>query len=468
MFLPMVILLCTQAVHGQQHYTISLADFCTGKYDEFCPAVLQDDIVFCSNRDAGLFVSYRNTRNKSLFNLFRAEQSEKVKKSSPQIFCRNLQTPFNIGPASFHPDGLQVVFSRNMDTERHIRNSINPGNKLGLYFAELKNGEWIETDTFPYNHSEYNITSPCYSPDGLTLYFGSDMPGGYGGTDLYMCRLVDGKWHEPENLGEKINTPGNELYPFVSQRYQLFFASDGHGGMGMKDLYLTVKSESGWSDPVHLDPPLNSSKDDFGLITDNGFTEGYFSSNRDGSDDIFGFTTAVPQLYNCDTLLANQYCFEFWDDRYPERDTLPVHIKWEFSDGAVLVGERVTHCFPGAGSYLVTFSIIDSSADKSVLTQSTMEVELVDHIQPFITSPDTISVESDVFLSGLESILPGYTIDQYIWDFGDGSFGTGQEVNHRFEAAGSYFIKLGLVVFAENSSSREIKCVVKPLTVISE
>ncbi|MCK4748770.1 MAG: PD40 domain-containing protein, partial [Bacteroidales bacterium] len=363
----------------------------------------------------------------------------------PEIFSHNLVTRFNDGPAAFSPDGNMVVYSRNIDANARTRNVIDLNNNLGLFFAELRDGEWINVNAFRHNNTTYTITTPCFSPDGQFLFFGSNMPGGYGGADIYRSKLMEGEWSEPENLGKFLNTPGNEVYPFMSRNNQLFFASDGHEGLGKKDIYLSKYEDSGWSKPVHLEAPINSLEDDFGLFTDEEFSEGYFSSNRGESDDIYRFTTGVPQLFNCDTLLENQYCFEFWDNESPDIDSIPVSYEWEFSDGSRIKGLRVEHCLPGAGKHWAKLHIVDNTTDSTFITQSTMEFELVDHIQPYITSIDTMKVNTAISFSGLNSYLPGYTIEEYVWEFGDGSFLTGPEVDHQYEETGIYYVKLGLM-----------------------
>jgi outer membrane protein OmpA-like peptidoglycan-associated protein len=339
---------------------------------------------------------------------------------------------------------------------------------LGLFFAELHDGEWDSLVGFEYNNIKYSITTPCFSPDGHYLYFASDMPEGYGGTDIYRSTIANGEWSEPVNLGEIINTKGNEIYPFIASNGDLFFASDGHGGLGKKDIYLSRFSDSEWIRPVHLDTPINSKDDDFGLITDKNFSEGFFSSNRGRTDDIYQFSTLVPQLFNCDTLLENQYCYEFWDEMFPGMDSLPVIYEWEFSDGAKIRGLRVEHCFPGDGKYWAKLNIIDNSTSNTFFTQTSMEFELEDHVQPFITSRDAGIVNAEIEFDGLSSNLPGYSIEEYVWDFGDGNFQTGPEIKHQFKKTGVYGVKLGLTGYAEGGDGKETRCVIKPVTIVRD
>ena len=452
----------------QSHYRVTLTGFSSNKYDEFCPVIYNDQIVFTSNQEDELMVTYKNTKNTGLFNIFKVNVDPEYWSSPPEVFNRNLVTPYNDGPASFSPDGDLIVYSRNIDTKAKVKNVFDLDNTLGLFFAELHDGEWDSLVGFEYNNIEYSITTPCFSPDGHDLYFASDMPGGYGGTDIYRSTFANGEWSEPVNLGEIINTKGNEVYPFIASNGDLFFASDGHGGLGKKDIYLSRFSDSEWIMPVHLDTPINSKNDDFGLITNQDFSEGFFSSDRGRTDDIYQFSTLVPQLFNCDTLLENQYCYEFWDEMFPGMDSLPVIYEWEFSDGTKLQGLQVEYCLPGAGKYWAKLNIIDNSTSNTFFTQTSMEFELEDHVQPVITSRDAGIVNSELEFDGLSSNLPGYSIEEYVWDFGDGNFHTGPEIIHQFKKTGVYGVKLGLTGYAEGSDGKETRCVIKPVTIVRD
>jgi len=453
---------------SQDRYEVSITGFSSKKYDEFCPVIYRDQIIFTSNRENELLVSYKSSKNRSLFTIYTVNADPENWNTIPGVFDRNLVTPYHDGPASFSPDGNRVVYSRNIDTKAKVKNVFDLNNTLGLFFAELSDGEWGNVTGFKYNSIEYSITTPCFSPDGQYLYFGSDMPGGFGGTDLYRSVYENGEWSEPVNLGETINTKGNEVSPFIAPNGDLFFASDGHKGLGKKDLFLSRLNDSQWITPVHLDAPINSKGDDFGLITDGEFSAGFFSSNRGRTDDIYQFSTLVPQLFNCDTLVENLYCYEFWDEMYPGMDSLPVDYEWEFSDGTKLRGLQVEHCLSGAGKYWARLNIIDNSTSNTFFTQTSMEFELEDHIQPFITSKEAGIVNAVLAFDGLKSNLPGYTIEEYIWDFDDGAYLTGVETGHQFSKTGVYGVKLGVKGHTEGSDGKETRCVIKPVTIVHD
>jgi len=466
--LSIIVLFIPIGLISQSHYQVDLAEFSSKKYAEFCPVIFNNQIIFTSNQETELLINNGNKSNTGAFNIYKIDIDPENWDAQPEVFSQSLLTPFNDGPVSFNPDGKLIVYSRNVDTKTTNKNIFDLKNTLGLYFAELDEGEWINPVEFKYNSKEYSITTPCFSADGNYLYFGSDMPGGYGGTDLYRSRFINGEWTEPENLGEKINTKGNEVYPYIAKNGDLFFASDGHGGLGKKDIFLSRFSGLDWITPVQLDPPINSKEDDFGLVTDGEFSKGFFSSARGRTDDIYQFSTLIPQLFDCDTVLENQYCYEFWDDLYPGMNSLPVIYEWEFSDGVRLKGLRVEHCLPGAGKYWANLNIIDNSTSNTFFTQTSMEFELEEHVQPYITCDDAGIVESDMEFSGLESYLPGFITEEYIWDFGDGNFNSGQDITHHFNKSGVYAVKMGVKGYTEGNDNKELRCVIKPVTILPD
>jgi len=466
--LLILLLISLQRITGQSHYSVEKTIFSSNNYDEFCPVIYRDRIVYCSNIEDELFITYENKEKKSLLNIFSISKDKAQRGKKPLVFSRNIITPFNDGPVSFSAEGNILVYSRNVDDEVKVKNVSAKSNTLGLFFAELVNDEWTNITAFKYNSHNYSITTPCFSPDGRYLYFSSNMPGGFGGTDIFRSELFEGNWSEPENLGEVINTGGNEGYPFISFSGDLFFASDGHRGLGNKDIFVTRWREEGWVTPTDLQAPINSEFDDFGFITDSVFSSGYFSSHRDKTDDIYKFSTLVPQLFDCDTIKNNQYCYKFWDEKYLGEDSLSVIYEWEFSDGFKIRELQVEHCFPGAGKYSAKLNIIDKTTGSTFLTQSSLEFELTDFVQPYIVSRDAALNNEKMDFNGLSSNLPGFTIDKYIWDFGDGDFTTGAEVSHKFIKPGVYGVKLGVSGINGANNTNETKCIIKPVVIVSD
>lgn len=226
-------------------------------------------------------------------------------------FSKTLNTKYHEGPATFTKDGSRVIFTRNNYNNGKYRESADGINKLKLYTASQINGTWQHVEELSVNNNDYSTGHPALSKDDRLLFFASDMPGGFGGTDLYICRWTGTRWSKPINLGATINTNGNEMFPFVDEKGNLYFSSDGHAGLGDLDIFFAQLGEDGL--PVahsqNVGEPINSSKDDFGLVTDGERNTGYFSSNRKNGgtdDDIYRFTRQG-SLYACNELTISVF-----------------------------------------------------------------------------------------------------------------------------------------------------------------
>ena len=208
----------------------------------------------------------------------------------------SINTKYHEGPTAVFPDG-SIMFTRNNFINGSQQNSRDGINKLKLYTASGSNLSNIKE--FPYNNNDYSTGHPAINSDGTVLIFASDMPGGYGGSDLYYSlKSTSGTWSSPVNLGPKINTEGNELFPYLDKQENLIFASTGHAGLGGLDLFeVVLKDLKPVGNPRNLGAPINSSKDDFSLIRSEDGKNGYFSSNRRGNDDIYGFKKASYSIW---------------------------------------------------------------------------------------------------------------------------------------------------------------------------
>lgn len=204
-------------------------------------------------------------------------------------FSSKLNTKYHDGPCAFDGDSI-IYFTRNNYNKLKSGKSKEKVNKLKLYFSKKVNGSWTTAKEMPFNSNEYSVGHPALSNDKKTIYFTSDMPGTKGGTDIFKSiKNEKGEWSTPENLGDEINTAGNEMFPFVDVNDNLYFASNGMAGLGGLDIFKTKLSGG---TPKNLGYPINSKKDDFGLIASANMKQGYFSSNRKRGgpdDDIYMF-----------------------------------------------------------------------------------------------------------------------------------------------------------------------------------
>jgi outer membrane protein OmpA-like peptidoglycan-associated protein len=463
-----LISLLPQIILGQSEiYTVKKASFSSDKYDEFSPVFYKNGIVFSSNRNLGL--SYHSTsQNKGLFKIYYIDTTGKADWGSAKLFSKNLTTILNDGPVTFNGSKDTIYFSRNHDVSRKLSDISGTRNKLGIFSAVLIGGQWTKVRELRINNEYYNVTTPYLSPDGKKLYFASDKPGGFGGSDLYYSQWQDNRWEDPVNLGPVINTKGNESYPFINPAGELFFSSDGHPGHGEKDIFFSFFSDSTWLTPVCLDAPVNSEFDDFGIVTDTLMNEGYFSSNRDKSIDIYHFRTNSPQILYTNTQRENQYCFTLSDSGAIVIDTLNLKYIWDFGDGEKDAGAKVRHCFPGKGRYSVKLDIFEKRTGRLFFSKLAYILEIQDFKQPFINSPDVVVKGDTVKFDGLKSYIPGFKIKSYSWDFRDGDRSSGEKVKHTFKEKGEYFVNMELILKSNSTGYSSKTGVSKKILVVSD
>jgi outer membrane protein OmpA-like peptidoglycan-associated protein len=236
-----------------------------------------------------------NWNNLPFLDLMVAETDSSMQFVKINPFREKLNKKYHEGPASFNKDFTFMAFTRNNYDGKSSDNIV----KLQLFTSELKDNKWQTAVPMHFNSKEYSVGHASLSPDGKTIIFASDMPGGFGGVDLYVIyRNSDGTWTDPKNLGKTVNTEGNEMFPFFHPENLLFFASNGHPGLGGLDIFVTdIKDIISPSIPENIGIPANSSYDDFAFILDNEQKSGYFSSNRitgHGDDDIYMFKLFSP------------------------------------------------------------------------------------------------------------------------------------------------------------------------------
>lgn len=463
-FIAVALALPIIALGQIQTYSVKSAPFTSKKSDEFSPVYYNNGIVFCSNRSWNLVKNYQTSDNKGLLKINFVDTLT----WKPRLFSRSLSTRFNDGPASFSRKGDTIYFSRNLRVDGAADQEISPRNKLGIFTAIQENDDWVKVLDLRFNNEYYNITTPFISPDGKRLFFASDNPAGHGGTDLYYCNWKADYWDEPVNLGPGINTSGNESYPTVDREGGLFFASDGHPGLGGKDIFYSKEVKGKWITPVHLDAPVNSKYDDFALVADSVMGRGFFSSKRGSSVDIYSFKTNVKQLFYCEEEKVNHYCFKFSDENKIPVDNRYLKLVWSFGDGTAAEGLSAEHCYEGPGDYKVRLDAIDKKSGKVVFSKLSFDLELRDIEQPLITSPESGIKGQPVLLDALSSNFPGSEILDYTWYFGDGERAKGQKLTHIYMNEGEYEIKLGLTVRNPKTGVIHQACAVQPVLIFSD
>ncbi len=262
---------------------------------DFSPVLYKGGLIFTSARKKAFLVERTQAwTGKNFFSIYCAEGKDSISFFKPKLFAPEIQINYNNGPLCISKDLRTIYFTRNNPDG----NSSDKIIKLEIYESHIKSDgiHWDEElIPFRWNSNTYNCAHPALSPDGTKLFFTSDMKSGSGGMDLYVCKRDGNAWGEPENLGSKINTAGNEVFPFVDENGTLYFASDGHDGLGGLDLFMCTLTDGVYSAPENMGAPMNSNSDDFGITTEG--KRGYFSSNRAHKgidDDIYQFVNTKP------------------------------------------------------------------------------------------------------------------------------------------------------------------------------
>lgn len=277
------------------------------KYSDYGSAFLDNKLVFASARDTG-GVAKRVFKwtNQSFTNLYAAELKSDGSIGKPERFDRKINSKFNESTPIFTRDGKTMYFTRNNFLDGKKGKNDQKITLLKLYKASFLDGKWDNVTELPFNSDNYNTAHPALSVDEMTLYFASDMPGGFGQSDLYSVAVNDGNFGTPKNLGAAINTPGRETFPFVSADNELYFASDGQPGLGGLDVFVTkVNGQNSFGRIQNVGEPINSKEDDFAYILNSTSRNGFFTSNRDGGigyDDIYRFNET--KKLDCKQLLV--------------------------------------------------------------------------------------------------------------------------------------------------------------------
>lgn len=273
---------------------------------DFAPTFYGDRLVFSTNRSTLTDDRNHSWNDQPFLDLVIVDDLENPE---PKSLKGVINTKYHESTSVFNENGDVMYFTRNNYTERKLRRDEDGTNKLKLYRSELRDGKWQEAEELPFNSDEYSVAHPALSPDEQTLYFASDMPGTLGLSDLWKVAInSDGTYGEPVNLGATVNTEGRDTFPFISSKGKLFFATDGHVGLGGLDVFVSQLDDDGIpGEAFNVGKPVNSPVDDFSLILDEENGKGYFASNRatgEGNDDIYGFTRNTEIISECDQVIA--------------------------------------------------------------------------------------------------------------------------------------------------------------------
>lgn len=253
-----------------------------------------DGIMFTADKISFKNSTTANWTGRSYLDIYFSQKDHNGKWLSPMLLKGNVNGQYHEGPACFTKEGNVVYFTRSNYAKKKLARSSKSENNLQLFRAELVGDKWTNVTSMPFNSDEYSCGHPSLSSDDKTLYFISDMPGGAGGTDIYKTSFDGTAWSKPENLGNVINTSGNEMFPYIHSDGTFYFSSDAHNNLGGLDVFMSSYDGKKWLQVENLNYPLNTSKDDFAFVLNPDNKTGYVSSNRGEGDKIYEITKNEP------------------------------------------------------------------------------------------------------------------------------------------------------------------------------
>lgn len=277
--------------NGIEYGIINLAMNTAG--DDFSPVFYKGQMYFASTRYEKVSVLRSwNGNHLPFLDICMADLNQNEVTKWAHFENKKINKKYHEGPIAFSADGKEMYITRN----NYSGNGSNGVKNLSLVVSTFNGSEWSEPVALPFNSQDYSVGHATVSPDGNTLFFASDMPGGKGGVDLYMSKRTGGQWSTPVNV-QSVNTSGNEMFPYIHKSGILLFSSNGHPGFGGLDLFVAQLKEDKVSRFYNVGSPLNSSSDDFSVWMNDDEKTGFYSSNRKegkGSDDIYSFTMSKP------------------------------------------------------------------------------------------------------------------------------------------------------------------------------
>ena len=384
---------CENALKWKNEKTRYLIENLKGinsKWSDFAPAwYKKDQVIFTSDRDNGASKKIYGWTGNQYTDLYAVNYKipEKrnpnlIKWGIPVLFDKDkINSPFNDGTACFDSKFSNIYYTLCSGKD-------GKGKSCRIYSAAATGSEWGDPAPLSFSSDSFNCGHPSITKDGQILYFSSDMPGGYGGKDIYYVTYTkrSKSWGDPINLGPVINSAGDEMFPFIHEDGTLYFSSNGHMGLGGVDIFYAKGSGTDWSDPINMKSPVNSGGDDFSIILSKDKESGYFASNREGGkgqDDIYRFYM-TPLVFTLSGVARDKFT----------KETLPNTV---LSITNSFDSIKLTIKTDKAGSYKITlkaktdyelFGAHEDYYDSKLEFQTTKGLEVsTDLVQDFILEP---------------------------------------------------------------------------------
>jgi outer membrane protein OmpA-like peptidoglycan-associated protein len=396
---------------------------------EFTALLDNDSIYFASNRLTKVSVKNRDVRKKQPFiNLYKAI---KIKDSLyNDVRIKPTYTNLNEGPMCVFDKGYLIT--RNFPSKKGMNN-------LRLVYAD---SNFKDVKEFEFNNASYSVGHATTNETFDWIIFSSDMPAGDGKTDLFISYFdrETSKFLTPKRLGKNINTAGNEMFPSIIDN-KLFFASNGHPGIGQLDIYEITLFDT-LSKPGLLSYPINTINDDFGLLSVDGGQTGYFTSNRDSKmdDDIYYFDRSKI-TFGCEKECDNAACINLEIDDFKNFALDQFIFSWNMGNGDSICGPFVNYCYPEVGKYTITLNVFDVNTKSwnKQMAQDTVVIKSTSKNNPeFMIKTNYARLETVAPI--LKDAFDLGKISNNYWVWGDGQTSIGLESTHKYESGGVYQI----------------------------
>lgn len=259
-----------------------------GEASDFAAVRIGDKLYFSSARNNSR--SNYGWNKEPYLDIYEANITAAGNAETATLLNGDVNTKYHEGTLDVTPDGKYMFFTRVDYYNGDYEKASDGESKLNIYRATLAGGEWRDVQSTSLENKEYGVGHPAITKDGKHIYFASEVPGGYGGSDIYRADLKDGKISNPVNLGAGINTSGDDSFPWIADNGVLYFSSNGHLGLGALDVFMAQPQGTGFGKVSNMGAPINSATDDFAFTYNETTGKGFVSSNRKGGkggDDIY-------------------------------------------------------------------------------------------------------------------------------------------------------------------------------------
>jgi hypothetical protein len=432
---------------------------------DYSPVMVNNTLYFVSSRPSDFGVHYSSANSaEPMTDLFRADKKDSVKFKNVSTLSK-INTPFNEGPFTMSKDGRYIYYTGN---EKQVPVKGKANTQLKIFYSAYDGKSWSVPLKPAFCKDGYAYAHPALSADKNMLVFCSDLPGGYGGMDLYASYRKNDAWSQPVNLGPKINGRAHELFPYISDQGVLYFSSERVKGFGGLDIYSMDLNDTTDKTLMHLPAPLNSASDDFGIWTDSLNASGYFSSNRSGNDDIYYFGSIQPDFSKASApAMKTKFCYTFFEETALEtQDSVSFSYEWDLGDGTRSRELRTKHCYEKPGTYTVSLNAVEKTTGEIFANQLTYELMIEPPPGLYITCADSVAFKRELFFNTEQCEVKGCELKQVYWDFGDGRYSSGRYVKHCYTKPGRYWVRLGVTARNTETKKDELFKTTRLITII--